>query len=676
MPEPTIQASRAETAGPGPSAPPGPHWPRRATAAALAAAGAALLAVGLPALTAAAVGESSAAMLMREFPGLEVMVPVAALRGVAEVTSVLVVGALLRLLLLDDDRGPRLTRQGLTLTTLRVASVGWATATGLLVVLDALDAAGARPEVLVSTGGLSYVYGATDWPKAWTVACLAAVVVSVGAQLATRWVGLLVPLVAAVVGILAPVVVGQVLVGRDHDIASDVGALQAVAVAAALGSLVIRAMLRLSRQEVGGAADRRLALLLTLTIPVVAGSEVVLAWFKLAGTAWWVSVSGWQLAGRGGVVVLLVVVTVMMLRAGRHGVRPPALALPAAGLLLGAWAGLTAAMTRVPPPHYFADSSILVVFFGFDVTRAPGLAPLLLDGRPNVLLALLAASAAGLYLVAVRRLRRGGLPWSRARTAAWLGGWSVVVLATSSGLGRYSGPDLAVHMGVHMALGMLAPLLMSLGGAVTLAVAATNGVARLRLLRLLGWEGWRLVQHPVVVLLVFVGSSYVLYTADLVGEAMRYHWAHQLMNLHVLVWGYLFFALVAGVDRPAVPMPQVGKLAYLIATMPLHAVVGVLLMTGETLVAENFYRQLDLPWADLRRTQELAGLIGWVGGAATVMAVVVALGVQWTRQDQDRARDDRGPGSDHETRAYEQALDDLTRRSRPALEPRIPQERP
>jgi hypothetical protein len=33
----------------------------------------------------------------------------------------------------------------------------------------------------------------------------------------------------------------------------------------------------------------------------------------------------------------------------------------------------------------------------------------------------------------------------------------------------------------------------------------------------------------------------------LFGDAMRFHWAHQLMNLHFLVVGYLFFSLVVGV---------------------------------------------------------------------------------------------------------------------------------
>jgi putative copper resistance protein D len=58
------------------------------------------------------------------------------------------------------------------------------------------------------------------------------------------------------------------------------------------------------------------------------------------------------------------------------------------------------------------------------------------------------------------------------RTVAWLSGCTVILVATSSGVGRYSMAMFSVHMGVHMLLSMLAPILLVLGGPVTLALRA------------------------------------------------------------------------------------------------------------------------------------------------------------------------------------------------------------
>lgn len=85
------------------------------------------------------------------------------------------------------------------------------------------------------------MYDATYPPKAWTVTAVAAVLIAVLAQLASRWTTMLAGLWAAAIGVLAPVVVGQVLVGVNHDVGSDVGVVQALAAAALLGSLLVTA---------------------------------------------------------------------------------------------------------------------------------------------------------------------------------------------------------------------------------------------------------------------------------------------------------------------------------------------------------------------------------------------------------------------------------------------------
>ena len=217
------------------------------------------------------------------------------------------------------------------------------------------------------------------------------------------------------------------------------------------------------------------------------------------------------------------------------------------------------------------------------------------------------------YLWAVRVLRRRGDRWPIGRTVSWIAGWGVVVFATSSGFGKYSAPDFGIHMIVHMSLNMLAPILLVMGGVLTLLLRATRSDDSRPagphewITWVLRWRVLRFVFNPLIVFALFVGSYYGLYFTGIFGEYMRFHWAHQLMNVHFLIAGYLFYSLVIGVDRPPQPLPHIGKLGFVLAAMPFHAFFGVILMSSEEIIAENFYRSLALPWADLQAAQYLAG---------------------------------------------------------------------
>ena len=83
-----------------------------------------------------------------------------------------------------------------------------------------------------------------------------------------------------------------------------------------------------------------------------------------------------------------------------------------------------------------------------------------------------------LYLLAVRRLHRRGDSWPPGRTVAWLAGCAMVLFATSSGLGRYAEAQFSIHMIAHMLLGMIAPILLVLGGPVTLALRVLPAAGR------------------------------------------------------------------------------------------------------------------------------------------------------------------------------------------------------
>ena len=358
----------------------------------------------------------------------------------------------------------------------------------------------------------------------------------------------------------------------------------------------------------------------------------------------------------------------------KHFTRIFALAvLLAAGLVLAtAWSAVSVAMTRVPPPQYFVHASIAQVYLGFETPLPPTAEVLFTQWRPNVLFGAMAALGVGLYLYGTWRLHRRGDRWPAGRTLAWVLGWLTVVLATSSGFGRYSGPDFGVHMVGHMALNMLAPGLLVLGGPLTLALRTSSGRGGAGLHQwltwLLHWRGLRVVYHPLLVFIGFISSYYGLYFTPLFNDYMKYHWAHQLMNLHFLLIGYLYYGLVVGVDRTPRPLPHIAKLGYVLAAMPFHAFFGVILMSSKQIVAEEYYLYLDMPWADLARSQFVAGGVAWAGGELPLLIIIMVLAVQWARQDsREGRRKDRqlDAGRDEDLVAYNQMMRQLAERSAP-----------
>ncbi len=139
------------------------------------------------------------------------------------------------------------------------------------------------------------------------------------------------------------------------------------------------------------------------------------------------------------------------------------------------------------------------------------------------------------------------------------------------------------------------------------------------------------------------------------------------MNLHFLLSGYLFYWVVIGVDPTPRPIPPLGKMAMVFASLPLHAFFGVVLMGTKSVLGESFYRvPAALSWhTDLLGDQRLGGGIAWAAGEVPLVVVMIALLVQWTRSDRRTAkRLDRAADRDDDAdlAAYNAMLAELARR--------------
>lgn len=644
------------------------------------------LAVGVPLAATLNGGPDAYTKIARSYPGAFTGAATTVLRSVADVASAATVGALVWLLLLGrtDFRksgSGRVVEVGdwFTIKLLRQAAGLWMLAGAGSVVFEAADSNGLAITQFVNPQALRFALTSGDFARAWMVSTAAAFLIWLVANFAASWTSYLVALWAAVVGSLAPVVVGQVLVGPDHDFGGDAAVVQTIAAQILLGVILVVALRLVAGRAALPVRAQTPALWRAawLGLAVIVCAELVITWFKLAGSPLTGTATGRFALAR---LLALAVLALALGLAHRTRARPAGPVVAVLVAATGVFLVCGVAMTRISPPQFFVPTSISQILLGFDVDAAPSFAVLTTHWRPNVLFCTLAATALLTYAAVLWRLQRRGERWPVLRTVAWVTGWAVVVIATSSGFGKYSGPDFAVHMGVHMTLNMMAPVLIVLGGPITLALRAlpaSHSMAgeegspglREKLVSVLGSRFLRLLYHPLLVFGLYIGSYYGLYMTGVFGNVMRFHWAHQLMNLHFLVAGCLYFGLVIGVDPTPRKLPHIAKLGFLMAAMPFHAFFGVILMSSNTVVAETFYRYLDLPWAtDLANTQKIAGGVAWAGGEIPLLIVAIVLALQWAIQDNKEARRiDRhlDSGLDDAHDAYNAMLQRLARHHHP-----------
>nr|WP_275889456.1 bifunctional copper resistance protein CopD/cytochrome c oxidase assembly protein [Nakamurella flavida] len=456
-----------------------------------------------------------------------------------------------------------------------------------------------------------------------------------------------------------------------------------VGVSAWVGGLV--ALLGLVRQRVAhlDVIARRYSAMALVAFVVVALSGLINAWVRLAAVNdLWLTDYGRLVLAKAALLITLGLLgwrhrarTLRTLGDGSD--RRPFLRLAVVEvLIMAATLGVAAALARTAsPPTSAAVPSDIELLLGFDISGPPTVGRLLLDWRIDWILGPAVVAAAVLYLVGVRRLRRRGDDWSRGRTAAWLGGCAMVLVATSSGLGRYAEAQFSIHMIAHMVLGMMAPILLVLGGPTTLALrvlpAARRGeVSGLREAIVAGVHSpvTRFLTHPLIVFALFIGSFFAVYFTPLFDAMIGSHLGHLIMNVHFLAVGYLYYWVIIGVDPTPRRLQPLVKLGLLLGALPFHAFFGLALMNSHTAMAAGYYTGL-VPWnTDLVSDQRLGGAIAWGATEIPIIIVVIALLAQWAKSDErEAARSDRTTtrgAADDELDAYNAMLAGLAERQR------------
>lgn len=255
---------------------------------------------------------------------------------------------------------------------------------------------------------------------------------------------------------------------------------------------------------------------------------------------------------------------------------------------------------------------------------------------------------AGLYLWGVLRLRARGDHWPVGRTIAFVGvGMGTFLFATQSGLAAYDTTLLSVHMVQHMLLSMVVPLALALGAPVTLALRTLPPRPRKWLLAVLHSRVAKVLTFGPLTLALYVLSPWVLYFSGWYPASLESSYVHEMMHVHLVLVGSMFFWPLLGVDPIPGRMAWPFRLIMVFLTLPFHAFLGVTIMGQKELIAAEHYTALRegpmgswLPSA--MADQELAGGILWGAGDAVGLIFFGVLFTQWVRDSmREAAREDR-----------------------------------
>ncbi|MFV0495100.1 cytochrome c oxidase assembly protein [Mycobacterium sp.] len=551
-------------------------------------------------------------------------------------------------------------------------SLIWLIAAGAMAVVQAAHDAGVGLRALLGSGALFDAIGVSEMARGWIVVLIFTLPIAVTLRFSTRWVSHVVLLSPAVIAVVAPAVTGNPGQGPDHDFSTSSAIVFAVAVTAMAGLKMVSALVPVA--STGG-----------IKVLYVACGALALSYGAIL---LYLLVPGWSVnsdfarlgLGAGAVVGLVWLVDCLVLfgRVPRSGARGTVERLPAvAGLAMTAALGAIAAMAVQTAPRFLAHRFTgWDVYLGYELAQPPAYFGVLSMWRFDTFIGTGGVVLAIAYLVGYLRLRRRGTAWPAGRLVSWLCGCAALVFTSSSGLRTYGSAMFSIHMTEHMILNMFIPVLLVLGGPVTLALRVLPAVGEGQPPGPREWVTWLLhsrvttfLSNPIVAFVLFVGSPYVVYFTSLFDTLVRYHWGHEFMTVHFLLVGYLFYWAIIGIDPGPRRLPYPGRIGLLFAVMPFHAFFGIALMTMAAPIGTSFYRSIELPWVpDLLADQHLGGGIAWGLTEVPVLIVIVALVSQWARQDRRAAtRADRHADSDYaedDLEAYNAMLHELSRMRR------------
>lgn len=493
--------------------------------------------------------------------------------------------------------------------------------------------------------------------RAAAITAASAVVIAVTARVVLTPRGAYALLAAGAAGIVPWAAAGHATVSDNHDIAVDTMLYHLAGASIWIGGLVAVLGLAWHRTPQLSVIIRRYSKAALICYAAVSLSGVGNAWVRLTYISdLWRTDYGRLLIIKASLLAILGVLGYWQRRRTIPAVTSPAGRAALAQLavveitLMAVTIGIAATLARTaPPPPSGVIPSPTAQILGFELPGAPSLTNAMGNWRPDFIYGTLAVFLAYFYAAGMLSLRRHGHTWPASRLVCWLSGCTVLFVATSSGLGLYAQAQFSQNVAVQMLLGMVAPLLLALGAPITMAQNALfpekerqRSGPRDAITALFRQPITRLLTHPVLILLVFVGYFYAIYLTPLFEMVISSHLGNILTTGILLLIGFVYFWLIIGADPAPRRFEYPCRFALLLVAMLFQAFFGLIIMMSSSLIGANYYQSLGLPWlfngsAGLRDDQYLGGAIAWVLAEVALLAAMLVVLAQVARAH-DRRR--------------------------------------
>lgn len=574
-----------------------------------------------------------------------------AARGVHDAAAALTVGLLvLAATVLPPGRGES-SRQlaGVRAVAVRAAGASgsvWVLAGTTVLVLAYADIAGTSPLALGTGEQVLFFAAELDLGRAYAASILLAGLVTTGSWLATRTTTAGLLALVALAALLPLSLVGHSATPANHEAAVDTLAAHLIGVTVWVGGLAGLALLRRRLGDQLPVAAGRYSMLAGWCFGLVAVSGLVNAAVRVDGWAVLSTSYGFLLIGKTAALVALGA-------AGWWQRRHVLTALdfsPGSGRLFGRLAGieltvmavaigLAVALARTAtssPLAALPTETIAESLLGYPMPPALTVAGWVTAWRVDVLWVSLAVFAAAWYLAAVRRLRRGGGRWPVGRTVGWLAGCAVLVWATSSGPGVYSGVLFSMHVVRYLTIAAVVPLLLVLGAPTTLAVRAMSprrdGSRGRRewVLLLMRSRLLRAVSRPAVAGTLFMSSLVVFYYSPLLTFALSSHPGHVLMTVWFLLTGCLVAGSLLTPESPSARRRL--RLSLPIALLVFYTLFGMTIVSSDVVLAREWFAALPREWGPTPDQDRYRGGVLAVAFGGVPLALLAAVATVSTRR--------------------------------------------
>ncbi|MGL5445667.1 MAG: cytochrome c oxidase assembly protein, partial [[Mycobacterium] stephanolepidis] len=452
-------------------------------------------------------------------------------RAAAEIVAVVAVGAFLLTAffvppqstgVLDVD-GYRSLRVG------TAASTALAVLSAVMVPLSISDVAG-QPVSDFGLGELWTLAGEIETVNAWRWMAFIAAGVAIASRMVLRWSWTPLLVVGSVATLMPLALVGHSATGGAHDLGTNSLIIHLVSAALWAGGLVALLIHALRGGGYLDVAARRFSTLALWCYVAIGLSGIINALIRVQLSDLFTTRYGWLLVGKATALLVLGILGYLQRRSAITALseepqnRRPLIRLAGMeAVIFAVTFGIAVGLGRTPPPPPVnLNPSPVEVAIGYTLDGPPTPQRLMFDWRFDLIFGTAAIVFAVAYLVGVRRLKKRGDEWPVGRTIAWLSGCAFLLIATSSGVGRYMPAMFSMHMAAHMMLSMLIPVLLVLGGPITLLLRVLPAAGKGDPPGLREWvqialhsKFSRFLTHPLVATSLFIGGFYGLYLSGL-----------------------------------------------------------------------------------------------------------------------------------------------------------------